>query len=134
MANEFLTPRVVKADFTILSSAATQSLPSGVFLPKGALVTGVTMMDFDALGSVHSNDSATIDLRVMNAGLSSSVQLISTKVISVLAAQTIPYICALMTTGGMYVPQSGELVLSVQASSGTGPRTFSPTVYVGYLK
>lgn len=134
MANEFLTPRVVKADFTVLASSATQSLPSGVYLPKGALVTGVTFMDADALGSVHSNDSATIDLRIMNVGLSSSVQLISTKVISVMAAQTIPYIAALMTTGGMYVPQSGELVLSVQASSGTLNRTWSPTVFVGYLK
>jgi hypothetical protein len=131
MANEFLQARIAKADFTILASAATQSLPSGVFIPKGAMVTGVTAMDFDALGSVHSNDSATIDLRLMGGG--SSVQLVSTKVISVIAAQTKPYILAMMTTGGMYVPQNAELVLSVQESSGTSPRTFSPTIYVGYI-
>jgi hypothetical protein len=132
MANQFYTPRIVKADFTILASAATQSIPSGVFLPKGALVTGVTAMDFDALGSVHSNDSATIDLRLAGGG--SSVQLISTKVISVMAAQTIPYVLAMVSTGGMYVPQDAQLVLSVQASSGTLARTFSPTIFVGYLK
>ena len=132
MANEFLTPRVVKADFTILSSAAVQAIPSGVFLPKGAVVTGITVIDVDALGSVHSNDSATVDLRVAGGG--SSVALMSTVVISNFAAQTIAYRPSLVSTGGMYVPQSGELVLSVQASSGTAARTFSPTFYVGYVK
>lgn len=132
MANEFMGARVVQADFTILSSAATQAIPSGVFIPKGAMVTGVTIIDFDALGSVHSNDSATIDLRLAGGG--SSVQLVSTKLINAVAAQTIPYAMAMMTTGGMYVPQTAELVLSVQASSGTAARTFSPTIYVGYIK
>jgi len=132
MANEFLVPRVVKADFTILSSAATQAIPSGVFLPKGALVTGITLIDADALGSVHSNDSASIDLRVAGGG--SSVALISTYAISAFAAQTIAYRPSLVSTAGMYVPQTGELVLSVQASSGTAARTFSPTIYVGYVK
>lgn len=132
MANEFLQARIAKADFTVLSSAATQSIPSGVFLPKDALVTGITLIDFDALGSVHSNDSASIDLRVAGGG--SSVALISTSAISAFAAQTIAYRPALVSTAGMYVPQTGELVLSVQASSGTAPRTWSPTIYVGYIK
>lgn len=132
MANEFLTPRVVRADFTILASAATQSIPSGVFLPKGALVTGVTGIAFGTLGSVHSNDSATFDLRLAGGG--SSVALLSTKVISVMAAQTIAYPLLLVSTGGMYVPQDAQLVLSVQASSGTLARTFAPTIFVGYLK
>jgi hypothetical protein len=34
----------------------------------------------------------------------------------------------------MYVPQSGELVLSVQATSGSAVHTWSPTVYIGYVK
>jgi len=125
--NEFMNPRVVKADFTVLSSAATQAIPSGVYIPTNALVTGVTFIDRDALGSVHSNDSATIDLR---AG---AVALISTMRISQFAAQTIPYIPSLVSTAGMNVSTGGELVLSVQASSGTAARTWSPTVYVGYV-
>lgn len=126
--NEFLTPRVVKADFTVLSSAATQAINGSVFIPKGALVTGVTIMDADALGSVHSNDSASFDLR---AG---GVALISTSCVSDMAAQNIVYRGALVSTAGMYVSADGALVLSVQASSGTGPRTWSPTIYVGYVK
>ncbi|MBE3085294.1 MAG: hypothetical protein IMZ64_03630 [Bacteroidetes bacterium] len=131
MANEFLQARVAKADFTILASAATQSIPSGVYIPKGAYITGVTIMDVDALGSVHSNDSATIDLRLAGGG--SSVQVLSTKVISVMADASKPYVAVMLSTNGVYVPQNAELVLSVQASSGTLARTFSPTMYVGYI-
>jgi hypothetical protein len=129
--NEFFAGRVAKANFTVLASAATQSLPSGIYIPAGALVTGVTILGTGAFGSVHSNDSATIDLRLAGGG--SSVQLISTQVISNLVAQTIAYRPALVSTAGMYVPQTAELVLSVQASSGTNARTFNPTVFVGYL-
>jgi len=125
--NEFMNPRVVKADFTVLSSAATQALPSGVFIPTNALVTGVTFIDRHALGSVHSNDSASIDLRA------AGVALISTKAISVFAAQNIAYVPTLVSTAGMNISTAGELVLSVQGSSGTAPRTWSPTVYVGYV-
>jgi hypothetical protein len=126
--NEFLTPRVVKAEFTVLASAATQAVPSGVYLPKGAMVTGVTIFDADALGSVHSNDSASFDLR---AG---ALALISTSCVSDMAAQTIVYRGALVSSGGMYVPADGQLVLSVQESSGTLARTWSPTMYIGYVK
>jgi hypothetical protein len=132
MANEFLANRIVKANFTVLASAATQAIPSGVYIPKGALVTGVTILDTDAFGSVHSNDSASIDLRIAGGG--SSVALMSTALIKNIGAQTVPYVASLVSAVGMYVPQSGELVLSVQASSGTLNRTWSPTVYVGYVK
>ena len=125
--NEFLNPRVAKADFTVLASTGTQALPSGVYIPGSALVTGVTFIDRDALGSVHSNDSATVDLR---AG---AVALISTMRISQFAAQTIAYVPSLVSTAGMNVSTNGELVLSVGVSSGTNARTFSPTVYVGYV-
>jgi hypothetical protein len=127
MANEFLVPRIVKADFTVLASAATQALPSGVFLPKGALITGITFMDVDA--QTIADASGSIDLRV------GSVALIVTEMIKNAAAtQTRPYIASLVSTAGMYVPASGELVLSVQATSGSAVHTWSPTVYVGYVK
>ena len=131
MANEFLVPRIVKADFTVLASAATQALPSGVFLPKGAVITGITFMDVDA--QTIADASGSIDLRIAGGG--SSVALIVTEMIKNAAAtQTRPYIASLVSTAGMYVPQSGELVLSVQATSGTAVHTWSPSVYVGYVK
>ena len=128
--NEFLVGRVAKADYTILASAATQSLPSGVYIPKGALVTGVTFLDTDAM--TIANASGTVDLRVAGGG--SSVALISTVNISDMGAQTVPYVASLVSAVGMHVPVDGELVLSVQATSGTAVHTYSPSVYVGYIK
>lgn len=132
LKNEFLEGRVARADYTVLASNATQALTSGVFMPAGALVTGVTFLDTDAV--TIANASGTVDLRVANTQLSSSVALISTARISVACpAQTIPYIASLVSTAGMYVPVSGELVLSVQATSGTAVHTWSPSVFVGYI-
>jgi hypothetical protein len=133
LRNELLQERIAKADFTVLSSAATQALTSGVFIPGNAIVTGVTIMDLDALGSVHSNDSATVDLRIANTQLSSSIQINSVKSLGMFNVVSIPYVWPLTSTGGVYIPVSGELVLSVQASSGTAARTWSPQVFVGYI-
>lgn len=129
--NEFLLPRIAKADFTILSSAATQSLPSGVWIPGGALVTGVTFLETGAM--TIANASQTIDLRVANTALSSSIALISTEHCKDLGAQTVPYVASLVTAAGMYVAVPGELVISVQAAAGNSVMTYSPSVFVGYI-
>jgi hypothetical protein len=131
LRNEFLQGRVAKADFTILASAATQSLPSGVFLPGGALVTGVTFLNTGA--QTIADASGSVDLRVANTALSSSIALISTVRISDLGAQTVPYVASLVSAVGMYVAVPGELVLSVQATSGTAVHTKAPSVFVGYI-
>jgi hypothetical protein len=133
LRNEFLEGRIAKADFTVLSSAATQALTSGVFVPGNAVVTGVTIVDLDALGSVQTNDSATIQLAVVNTQLSSSIVLNSAKSIGFFGTVSVPQISPLTSTNGVYIPVSGELVLNVQASSGTGPRTWSPQAMVGYV-
>jgi len=129
--NEFLEVRVAKADFTMLSSAATQSLPSGVWLPGGALVTGVTFLDTDTM--VVANASQTFDLRVANTALSSSIALISTEHCKDVGAISVPYVASLVSAAGMYVAVPGELVLSIQAAAGNSVMTYSPSVYVGYI-
>ena len=125
MANEFLAGRIAVANFSVLASAATQALPSNVFIPAGALVTGVTFMDKNA--NTIANASGTVDLRV------GSVALISTQLIKNFGAQTIAVTASLVSAAGMYVPVTGEVKLSVQATSGTAVHTFSPTVYIGYV-
>jgi hypothetical protein len=125
MANEFFAGRVVRADFTILASTATQALPSGVYIPAGALVTGVTFMDKNA--NTIANASGTVDLRI------GSVAMISTKMIKDLGAQTVAVAASLVSAGGMYVPITGEVKLSVQATSGTAVHTISPSVFIGYV-
>lgn len=131
--NEFLQARVVKADFTCLASAATQALPSGVYIPAGALVTGVTYLDVDAV-TAGANASDTLDLRVVNTALSSSIQLVSTVNMSDCAVQTVPYVASLVSAVGMYIPVAGELKLHLQATSGTAVHTYSPSVFVGYVQ
>ena len=132
MANEFLVKRVAAANFVVLASAATQSLPSGVYIPGGAIVTGVTMINTAPI--TIANASGSIDLRVKNATAASSQALIITAAIKNAAgAETIPYIATLSNTKGVYLPVGGELVLSVQATSGSSVHTYAPDIYVGYL-
>jgi hypothetical protein len=130
--NEFLRARVAKVDLgAIASSAATQAIPSGVFIPGGALVTGVTYM---ATGVMDvSVASQSINLYVANTALSSSIALVSSIAMSGLGAQTVPYKASLLTAAGMYVAVPGELVMSVQAASGGSVVTYSPSIYVGYI-
>jgi len=129
--NEFLEARVAKANFTIASSAATQALPSGVFVPGGAIVTGITYL---ATGVMDvSVASQSINLYVANTANSSSIALASSVVMSALGAQTVPYVASLLTAAGMYVAVPGELVMSVQAASGGSVVTYSPGVFVGYI-
>jgi hypothetical protein len=131
--NEFFEPRVARAEFTVLASADTQALPSGVYLPQGALVTGITLLAKNALGSVHTNDSASVDLRVANTQLSLSQQLCSTKSVGYFGTVSVAVVWPTTSAGGIYLKSGGELILSVQGSSGTLARTWSPTIYVGYV-
>lgn len=130
--NEFLEGRVAKANFGLIaSSAATQAKPSGVYIPGGAIVTGVTYM---ATGVMDvSVASQSINLYVANTALSSSMALVSSVVLSALPAQTIPYAASLLSSAGMYVAVPGELVMSVQAASGGSVVTYNPDIYVGYV-
>ena len=129
--NEFLEVRVQKANITIASSAATQAIPTGIFIPGGALVTGVTYM---ATGVMDvSVASQTINLYAANTALSSSMALVSSIAMSDLGARTIPYKASLVSSAGMYVAVPGEIVMSVQAASGGSVVTYSPDVYVGYV-
>lgn len=129
--NEFLRNRIVKADIAIASSAATQAIPSGIFIPGGALVTGITYMATGAMDV--SVASQSINLYAANTQLSSSIALVSSVVMSDLGARTIPYVASLLTAAGMYVAVPGELVMSVQAASGGSVVTYSPSIYVGYV-
>ena len=131
--NEYIEGRVVQADFTVLASGATQALTSGVYIPTAAVITGITLIDHDALGTVHTNDSASVDLRIANTQLSASQIVCSTKSVGFFGTVDIANIWPLTATAGVYVTNGGEVVLSVQASSGTLARTWSPNVYVGYV-
>jgi hypothetical protein len=132
--NEFLEARVVKADFSAAATmSAAQSCPSGVFIPGGAIVTGVTYI-YTTARTVAGN-SATASVFVANTALSSSIGLVSSINLSVFPAQTIPYVASLVSAAGMYVPVSGELILTIgaDAAGNSVGTSVAPSVFVGYI-
>jgi len=128
MANEFLAGRVAIDSFTMSSGGAAQTFKNGCQLPGGILITGVTYMDADA--RTVAGD-ATYQPAIINTVLSSTQYFVSTENISDFPAQTIVSAPALLTAGGVYIAQAGELGMVYGAS--TSPITVSPTVFVGYI-
>jgi hypothetical protein len=132
--NEFLEPRVARADFTAAATmSAAQSCPSGVWIPGGALVTGVTYLYTNARTVV--GNSATASVFVANTALSSSIGLVSSLNLSNLPAQTVPYVASLVSAVGMYVAVPGELVLTIgaDAAGNSVGTSVGPRVLVGYI-
>jgi hypothetical protein len=130
--NEFLLNRIAVANFPVLASAAAQTIPSGVYIPAGAVVTGVTFRQTTT--PTIGGAANTINLLVVNTALSSSVSVISAVALSAHApASTVPYVATLMAAVGTYIPVSGELKLNVEGSNGTAVWTYAPNVYVGYV-
>lgn len=122
--NEFLEGRVVSANFTNVPAVAGTTLSSPVYIPTGALVTGVT---YYSPASVYTDASnATMSIR---AG---AVVLCSTQNIAAIPARTIASRPLLVSAGGMYVSTAGNLNVSINGGSvGTG--TMSINMYVGYV-
>ena len=132
--NEFLEPRVAVADFTAAATmSAAQSCPSGVWIPGGAIVTGVTYL-YTTARTVVGN-SATARLNVHNTALSSSIALVSSLNLSALPALTVPYVASLVSAAGMYVAVPGELVWTIgaDAAGNSVGTSVVPSVLVGYI-
>jgi len=121
MANQFPVQRTAVGTFA-LSNAAT-TLASGVFLPAGALITGIHVGNKDA--AVLTGAAATVVPKV------GTVSLCATVAMANLPAQTTGYSTA-VSTNGMMITTPSELNLVIGA---TGTSTASGTFdyYVDYL-
>lgn len=122
--NELLVKKTAVMDgIAIGNIAATHN--SGVFIPAGAIITGIRLM---APGAVTTTDaSATIVFKVGTFPI-----VATTKINAAIPAQTVASIIALLTTAGVYVPATGELNLVVSASSSSSCNA-TIDVYVDYL-
>lgn len=120
--NEFLTSRTAYASITIPNAATTVS--TGVFIPAGAIVTGIRMNAPSAV--TLTGASATVQLMV------GAVSIVATSNVSALGAQTVPSVKALATTAGNYISVDSEIQLIAQASSNSAA-TATYQVYVDYL-
>ena len=107
--NEFLVNRVAVLDNVVIGNAAT-TWSQGVIIPAGAIITGIKAVSPGAQTNL-TDASATIRLRVGTDPICSAIT------IKQLSAQTIPAALTMNNAGGVYVPNTGELNLIVQASS-----------------
>ena len=122
MANEFNIQRTAKASFTLGNASTTHS--SGVFIPAGAIVTGVRVIAPSAL-TVTANE-ATVQIRV------GATNVCATTNVSVMPAVSVPTVSALATTDGNYITVDSQIQLVVGASiSSTCSATYD--YYVDYI-
>jgi hypothetical protein len=120
MANEFLVERVV-----VFKANAAATLYAGVYIPAGAIINGISAFVTGDQTNLAAA-SATFQLRVGTDSICSAITF------KQLAAQTKPVALTMNNSAGVYVPNSGELNLIMQASQNSsyvGP----PTFYVGYM-
>lgn len=108
-SNGLLVQRTAVFESVLIGNAATTH-SSGIYLPAGAIITGIKAVSPGAVTN-RTDASATIQLRVGTDSIMSAATL------KTLGAQTIPVALTLNQAGGVYVPNSGELNLIVQASS-----------------
>ena len=125
MVNDFNVKRTAFANITIPNTATT--VTTGVFIPKGAIITGIRWMSGDAV--TIANASATVNLQV------GSVPLATAWIVKNMGAQTVVGSTALATAAGIYIGDAtllNELNLVAQASSNTAA-TCSYDFYVDYI-
>jgi hypothetical protein len=124
LKSEFLSKRTAVFSITIPNASATTSVGSGVFLPAGAIVTGIRWCSPSAV--TLTGASATVVLRVGTNNLHATVN------VSGLGASATPTSTAVTNAAGYLVPADGELNLLSQASSNSAA-TATYDYYVDYL-
>jgi hypothetical protein len=121
--NEFLAQRTVKGTFTYLSSqaAATTFTVSGVYIPAGAIVTGIQIVGVSA--QTLTNAAGTVQLRAGSETLAAAVAISG---LPANGAKASTAVSATVPTVG------GELNLICQATS-TSTAAGAWSVYVDYI-
>jgi hypothetical protein len=121
-SNEYTIQRTAVGSFALANVAAT--VGSGVFIPKGAIITGIRLMSPGAV--TLTNASATVVPKIGTTALAATVNM------SDLPAQTVAGATALSATAGIYVPGDSELNLVI-GGSGTSTAAGTYDYYVDYL-
>ena len=128
MANEYLAGRIAIDNYTLSGGLAATTMNNGVQIPGGIMVTGVSLVD-DAALTVAGD--MTLQPAIINTVLSSTQYFIKTLQVSDLPAQTVITAGSLLTAGGVYIAQPGELAIVMNSSAEA--LTWSPTLFVGYV-
>jgi hypothetical protein len=124
--NQYFEGRVAVCDIPYTNQAASTVTGGGVYLPTGAIVTGLSIMQTGSASTIASIGPVTVGIGAITLGSFAG---------SAAPAQTLMSRPALATTQGMYMSTGGEIKMSVGTwlTSNAAPGGFTPTVYVGYL-
>jgi hypothetical protein len=132
--HEFNIKRVAFGNFTIpantaANTASTLSADCGVYIPKGAIVTGIRYFALGAITNVSAFKNATINPSVAaqvlgTNNLVASAALIATNCVSQVV----------VTNAGVYVSVGGPLIVNLASSDGDRSAIAGTAdIYVEYL-
>lgn len=133
--NELLLQRTAYASVAILGSrTATANQGLGIYLPAGAIVTGVRMSVQAATGSGSlTAASGTFNLYVGASSLGTNYALISAITYKQILSPQIPTALTVLQAGGMQVPATGELNFQWGVSNNSSFDTLNTEVYIDYF-
>jgi hypothetical protein len=125
MANEFLEGRVASATFQVTAQAAATRVPSSVYIPANAIVTGMTMLN--TISNVTAAMNQTYAIYAGTEAINAALSLKEIPAVSVVSK------CSLLTAAGVFLTSGGMLNLSMGTWDGTSVGNAKPTIYVGYV-
>jgi|WetSurMetagenome_2_1015567.scaffolds.fasta_scaffold86821_2 hypothetical protein len=123
--NEFVEGRVAVASFTITAQSVASTVTSDVYIPTGAIVTGVSLMCPGTLSVADMSQSFQI--------YAGAIPLVVATTVKGMPAQTVVSRHVLSTTAGNYISTAGQLNLTYGSWTGTSLGYAAPVVSVGYI-
>lgn len=131
MANEYKIHRVAHANFTYVSVATnvTQSIGTGIIIPKGAIVTGIKFLPGGAITNGSNFKNATVNVYVGTVVMGTNNRVASQALV-----QTVVGSLGMAAADGKLVPATGEVIVHFASSdSAKTGIAFDADIYVEYL-
>jgi hypothetical protein len=134
MANEYNIRRVAFGNITMptnnsANTASTLSVGSGVYVPAGAIVTGIKFLPGGAITNGSNFKNATVNAYVGTVVMGTNDRKASEAILQTAAKSLSP-----VAADGILVPATGELIIHFASSdSARTGIAFDTDVYVEYL-
>jgi len=133
MANQFNIRRVAFGNFSLptnnsANTASTLSASAGVYIPKGAIVTGIYFLPGDALTNASNLKNATVNVKVGTLVLGTNNRVASQALVQTAGASIN------LSVTPIYVSAGGDVI--VHFASSDADRTgvvLDADIYVEYL-
>jgi hypothetical protein len=123
--NQFMEARVAKVNFTYTNQSVSTCMTSGVYIPTGALVTGMTML--------CTASNLTAALSQTYSICAGTIPLMSATTVSNFPAVSVATRPTLATVAGNFINTAGEVKMYINSWSGESAGHFAPDIYIGYI-